>query len=74
MAIAEARDIVIISIAAKHDWRAAAWILEHRFTDNWGLPPKCRRGLHDKLEPVFNDMEYIDKATIREAMEIVSNE
>lgn len=40
MAIAEARDIIIISIAAEHDWKAAVWLLEHRFTDNWGIPPK----------------------------------
>lgn len=32
----EVRDLIIISNAAKSDWKAAAWKLERKFPDRWG--------------------------------------
>ncbi|MGM9924749.1 MAG: hypothetical protein ACI35R_10930 [Bacillus sp. (in: firmicutes)] len=36
LAEAEVRDLIIISNAAKNDWKAAAWKLERRFPDKFG--------------------------------------
>lgn len=36
LAEAEVRDLIIISNAAKNDWRAAAWKLERRTPHKWG--------------------------------------
>lgn len=36
LAEAEVRDLIIISNAAKTDWKAAAWKLERRTPDKWG--------------------------------------
>lgn len=34
--LAEARDVSIITKAAKDDWKAAAWRLERKFPNRWG--------------------------------------
>lgn len=36
LAEAEVRDLIIISNAAKNDWKAAAWKLERKFPKKWG--------------------------------------
>jgi hypothetical protein len=35
-AASEARLVVLISLAAKDNWRAAAWLLSRRWPDRWG--------------------------------------
>lgn len=36
MAESEIRDVSLIAIAAKEDWKASAWRLERRFHERWG--------------------------------------
>lgn len=36
IAEAEARDVAVISNAAMHDWKAAAWLLEKKYPKRWG--------------------------------------
>jgi hypothetical protein len=35
-AVSEARLVVLISLAAKDNWRAAAWLLSRRWPERWG--------------------------------------
>jgi transposase len=35
-ALSEARLVVLIARAAIHDWKAAAWLLAHRWPERWG--------------------------------------
>jgi len=37
---AELRNVLLIQTAAREDWRAAAWYLEHSFTERWGSKQK----------------------------------
>jgi transposase len=36
LADAEVLDVALIARAAKENWKAAAWRLQHRFPDRWG--------------------------------------
>ena len=42
----EVRDLIIISNAAKSDWKAAAWKLERKFPDKWGRKERVDANLH----------------------------
>lgn len=42
----EVRDLIIISNAAKTDWKAAAWKLERKFPDKWGRKERVEANLH----------------------------
>ena len=35
-ATSEARLVVLVTLAARHDWRAAKWMLERRWPERWG--------------------------------------
>lgn len=69
-AVSEAWCVAIISRAAEDDWKAAQWMLEHRYTENWGVPPKVKSKTSDNLEPKISD-DKIDKDNIIEAMKII---
>lgn len=69
MAIAEARDVAIIALASEEDWKAAAWMLEHRFSEHWN--PKYNKENHEELDFTPDD-GIIDRALIRQAMAIVT--
>lgn len=71
-AVSEARDVIIISEAAISDWRAARWMLEHRFTEHWGIPSKVKNGNMNTLKQGGADNNRIDKANIIEAMDSIT--
>jgi hypothetical protein len=45
LADAEVRDVILIGEAAKRSWQAAAWRLERKFPEKWGL-----NKYHQKIE------------------------
>lgn len=42
LAQAEIREVLVINKAATKDWRAAAWMLEHRWPKRWGRTSRER--------------------------------
>lgn len=46
LAEGEVRDMIIISNAAKTDWKAAAWKLERKFPEKWGRKERLDANLH----------------------------
>lgn len=59
---AEARDVIIVSRHAEHNWRAAAWLMERKYPQRWG------RRKHRKLgkvpvKPVVNPVHISPERT-----------
>jgi hypothetical protein len=53
---AEATDLACVQLAARKDWRAAAWRLQHRFPSHWGgaralAPEGDWDGAEEDVEP-----------------------
>ena len=58
----EVKDVVVISNAAvKGDWRAAAWRLERRFPDRWGVKSKVTQEISG---PGGGPVEVINTANL----------
>lgn len=59
--------MALITKAAEKHWKAAAWMLERRFTEKWGKP-KYRNG-NSKINNNFNHTD--DNVTIHEVLNIL---
>ena len=72
LAEGEVRDMVIISNAAKQDWKAAAWKLERKFPEKWGRKERLDANLtHTGKDggPIQHEQQInLDKLTNEELM------
>lgn len=61
MAEAEIRDVANITNAAKTDWRASAWRLQHRNPRKWGKMDEEKHEL--ELQKLRAELEFIEERT-----------
>jgi len=56
---AAAEDILVVAIrrAALKDWRAGAWLLEHRGAKRWGIRADVEQSVEDELARVVDVVE-----------------
>jgi len=71
LAIAEARDLKRIDDAAENDWRAAAWKLERRNPQRWGVRPQGEMTLNINEKKSFKNEREFSKA-VEKMMELFS--
>lgn len=63
-AIAEAKNVRVISVAAKDQWYAAAWMLERRYPKRWGKNDKVRSEVTGHLDSTVN-VPQLDAAILK---------
>lgn len=68
----EVRNVCLIAKAAKKNWKAAAWILEHRFSERWAKPKYRNGNLKVKCKPTLSDNP--DNVSIKEILTIINEE
>jgi transposase-like protein len=73
-AVSEARDVLNISRACEDDWKACKWMLEHRFSNHWGVPMKVKIRGNDNINVESNKIHQNDTVDIKEILNIVANQ
>ena len=69
IAEAEQRAVLLIQIAAKKNWQAAAWFLERRSPKEWGRTDRMRLGSDEESPLVVGSVDLTEKTvTDRGAM------
>lgn len=71
-AIAESEVILLnrISESSKRDWRAAAWILERRFSQNWSASAKIQLQVEAELDRALDKLQSkLSPSAYRELLE-----
>ena len=58
-AIAEMNLLQSINNATVNDWRAAAWILERRFPENWSNNRRIKEQADKKVEQLLNNLFWL---------------
>ena len=72
MAEAELRDVMVINRAAQTTWQAAAWKLERKYPNRWGLRSKHEIvGADKEAKPVQIVYAKISEASAHKVIEVI---
>jgi hypothetical protein len=72
MAEAELRDVMVINRAAQTTWQAAAWKLERKYPNRWGLRSKHEIvGADKEVKPVQIVYAKISEASAHKVIEVI---